>query len=88
MAGWEDAVIMLVSPGTRVSLNTLGKEVDDYKGSYSLVPVVQVTVDVGQEGKPILLNSISAWNQHLGIWNFMVGIEVWHNGMQKMVTEQ
>lgn len=43
-----------------MSLNTLGKQVDDYKGSYSLVPVVQVSVDVGQEGKPIVLNGICA----------------------------
>lgn len=59
MHGWLRRCCNYVSVTRNgLSLNTLGKQVDDYKGSFSLVPVVQVSVDVGQEGKPILLNGI------------------------------
>jgi len=34
-----------------VLLNILGEQVDDYKGSYSMVPLVQANVDIEQEGR-------------------------------------
>lgn len=63
MADREAAVIMLVSSGTEHHWTCLASRKSSTNVvSYSLEPVVQVTLGVGQEEAAILWSSITAWN--------------------------